>query len=210
LDFDGVIVESLDIKTQAFRDLFSDYPQHLDRIMSYHLAHNAISRYIKFEYIVRHILGEPYDTERGKELGARFSNLVCQKVIECPYVPGAEEFLQFFSSNVPLYLASSTPQEELEVITKARGIDRYFKRIYGTPWEKPDVIQKVILEEKVKPEEVIYIGDSKEDYAVAQKTGVLFIGRLNEEPFDTLEIPAYKDLFGVKRYLQKTMDGNKP
>lgn len=49
LDFDGVIVESLDIKTRAFRDLFSDYPQHLDKIMSYHLAHNAISRYIKFD-----------------------------------------------------------------------------------------------------------------------------------------------------------------
>ena len=51
LDFDGVIVESLGIKTQAFRDLFSDYPQHLGDIMSYHLSHTSILRYIKFEYI---------------------------------------------------------------------------------------------------------------------------------------------------------------
>ena len=202
LDFDGVIVESLGIKTQAFRDLFSDYPQHLDQIMSYHLAHNAISRYIKFEYIVTNILDEAYDAKRKKELGARFSKLVCQKVIECPYVAGAEEFLQFFSSKVPLYLASASPQEELKVITKARGIDRYFKGIYGTPWEKPDVIRKVLLEEKVVPEEAIYIGDSKEDYAVAQKTGVPFIGRINEESFDNLGIPVYQDLFGIKGYLQ--------
>ncbi|GAF78578.1 unnamed protein product, partial [marine sediment metagenome] len=26
-DFDGVIVESSDIKTEAFRELFQDYPQ---------------------------------------------------------------------------------------------------------------------------------------------------------------------------------------
>ena len=56
LDFDGVIVESLDIKTQAFRDLFSNYPEHIDEIMNYQLEYNPFSRYIKFEHIVTNIL----------------------------------------------------------------------------------------------------------------------------------------------------------
>lgn len=206
LDFDGVIVESLGIKTQAFRDLFSGYPQYLDQIMSYHLAHNAISRYIKFEYIVTHILGETYDEERAKKIGTRFSKLVRQKIIECPYVEGAEEFLRYFSPNVPLYVASATPQEELEAIIKARGINRYFKGIYGTPWEKHEVVQQVMLKEKVNPDAVAYVGDSREDYKVAQETGIFFVGRMNEESFDNLGIPAYKDLFGVKTCLQGMMD----
>ena len=202
LDFDGVIVESLDIKTQAFRDLFSDYPEHIDDIMSYHIEHNAISRYIKFEYIVTHILGETYDEARTRELGARFSQLVQQKVTECPYVNGTEEFLTYFSARVPLYVASSTPKEELDEIIKARGIDRHFKGTYGTPWQKYDVLQKVMLEEKVTPEMVAYIGDSNEDLAVAQKTAVFFIGRMNQEPFNDSAIPAYPDLVGVKLHLQ--------
>jgi len=208
LDFDGVVVESLGIKTQAFRDLFSDYPQHIGDIMSYHLSHNSISRYIKFEYIVTHILGETYDEKRRKELGARFSELVRQKVIECPYVAGAEEFLRYFSSKVPLYVASATRHEELEAIIKARGIDRYFKEIYGTPWEKHEVVQKVMLKEKVNPDAVAYIGDSREDYKAAQEAGVLFVGRINEEPLDNLGIPVYQDLFGIKTHLQKMIDGN--
>ena len=208
LDFDGVIVESLGIKTEAFRDLFSDYPQHLEQIMSYHLAHNAISRYIKFEHIVTHILDETYDEERKKELGTRFSQLVRQKVIECPYVAGAEEFLQYFSPRVPLYVASATPQDELASIIRARGIDGHFKGIYGTPWEKYEIVQKVMLAEKVNPDAVAYVGDSQEDYKVAQETGIFFVGRINEEPLDSLGVLAYKDLFGVKQYLQKVIDGN--
>ena len=208
LDFDGVIVESLGIKTQAFRDLFSDYPQYIEQIMSYHLAHNSVSRYIKFEHIVKHILGETYDEERKRELGARFSQFVRQKVIECPYVAGAEEFLHYFSPRVPLYVASATPHEELEAIIKARGIGRYFKEIYGTPWQKGEVVQKVMLKEKVNADAVAYVGDSQEDYKVARDTGVFFVGRISEESFDNLEIPLYQDLFGVKTHLQSIMDWN--
>ncbi len=208
LDFDGVIVESVDIKTEAFRDLFGDYPQHIDDIMNYHLSHNAISRYIKFEHIVTHILGETYNEERAREIGARFSELVRQKVIECPYVKGVEEFLQYFSGRVPLYIASASPQEELEVIVKARAIDRFFKGVYGTPWEKHDVIQEVMAAEKVRLDEVAYVGDSEEDLALAQKTGVVFVGRVNKEPFGDAMIPSYPNLVGVKGHLQIMMEGS--
>jgi len=206
LDFDGVIVESLDIKDQAFRDLFSNYPEHIDEIMKYQSEYNPFSRYIKFEHIVTNILGETYDEERKQELGTRFSQLVQQKVIECPYVKGAEEFLRYFSAIVPLYVASSSPQVELKEILKARGIDGYFKGIYGTPWVKYDVFQEVMSDEKVTPELVAYVGDSNEDLAVAEKTGVFFIGRVNQEIFRDSTIFTYPDLVGAKEHLQGMID----
>jgi phosphoglycolate phosphatase-like HAD superfamily hydrolase len=205
LDFDGVVVESLGIKTQAFRDLFHDYPRQLEQIMSYHLAHNSISRYTKFEYIVTRILDEPYDEARKQAMGTQFSQLVCRKVIECPYVPGAEEFLRYFSSRVPLYLASASPHDELEIILKARGIDRYFKKIFGFPHKKAEVFQAVLAAEKAAPEEAVYIGDSREDYTVARETGVLFIARENEESFDGLKVPIYRDMAGMKQYVAKLL-----
>jgi len=210
LDFDGVIVESLGVKIQAFRELFSDYPTQFEEIMNYLQAHNSISRYIKFEHIVKNILHQTYDEERKKELGTRFSRLVQQKVIECPYVTGAEEFLQYFAPRVPLYVASATPQEELEGIIRARGIQRYFKGIYGfPPWEKRQVVRKIMTEERLTPEDIAYVGDSHEDYKVAHETGIIFVARLNEEPFDTRGIPAYQDLTGVKKYLEKMVNGKR-
>ena len=35
-DFDGVILESVEIKTQAFAKLFSNYPLYIDEIISHH------------------------------------------------------------------------------------------------------------------------------------------------------------------------------
>ena len=31
-DFDGVLAESVDVKTKAFLNLFKEYPQHLEEI----------------------------------------------------------------------------------------------------------------------------------------------------------------------------------
>ena len=38
-DFDGVLVESVDIKTQAFKNLFSFAPNHINDIIEYHKVH---------------------------------------------------------------------------------------------------------------------------------------------------------------------------
>ena len=41
-DFDGTLVESVDVKTQAFRTLFKEYPQHVASIVALHLEHGVL------------------------------------------------------------------------------------------------------------------------------------------------------------------------
>ena len=95
LDFDGTIVESVGIKDQAFRELFRGYPECLDRIMDYHLAHNATIRYDKFQYITENILGQVYTEEAKQRLSGQFSDLVFERIVNCPYVNGARDFLEY-------------------------------------------------------------------------------------------------------------------
>lgn len=208
LDFDGVIVESEEIKNQAFRDVFSDYPQYLDQIMNYHLTHKTTSRYEKFEHIVTQILKETYNETRASEINSRFSPLVRQRIIECPYVHGSEDFLNYFSPTLPLYLVSATPQEELESIVEARMISQQFKKIYGNPWGKTEAISEIMREEKVSPEAVVYIGDTIDDYKVADQLELLFVGRINQQSFDGLEISAYDDMSQVMACIQGMVEGN--
>jgi hypothetical protein len=49
-DFDGVIVESTEIKTRAFRKLYSEYVDVLDDVVAYHGAHEGTSRLEKIFY----------------------------------------------------------------------------------------------------------------------------------------------------------------
>ena len=43
LDFDGVILESVSVKTEAFRKLFSNKPDYVDEIVEFHIKNGTIT-----------------------------------------------------------------------------------------------------------------------------------------------------------------------
>lgn len=175
-DFDGVVVDSVNVKTEAFSELFSNEREHLQSIINFHLANGGMSRYIKFEIIYRDILKKPFSNELSQELGKKFSQLVLQKVIDCAYIPGALEFLQKYFNQVLLFIASGTPQDELESIITKRGLNKYFKEIHGTPRTKPDIIRDILKRYNLKSEEMPFIGDAINDYRAALETNLPFYG----------------------------------
>ena len=183
LDFDGVIIESVEIKDQAFEELYQAYPHYLPQIMEYHLSHNATIRFTKFRYIAENILQETYNEQKEKEISERFSSLVFEKIIDCPYVEGAIEFLDFFSKTVPLYLISTSPEEELSQVLKVRNLDHYFEKIYANPPQKSEAFKQILAERQLDPSESVYIGDTPEDYQAAEIIGIPFIGRKSNKEF---------------------------
>ncbi len=118
-DFDGVIAESTDIKTEAFRRLFDGD----ERAVEYHEANMGVSRYDKFRHITTEILGRTYTPEDERRLGERFSELVVDEVVRCPFVPGARELLERLAGELPLFVASATPEDEVRRIVSLRGLD---------------------------------------------------------------------------------------
>ncbi|MEZ5333351.1 MAG: HAD family hydrolase, partial [Thermoanaerobaculia bacterium] len=92
-DFDGVIVESVEVKSRAFVELFPDRPDLHEAILEHHRDHLGLSRYEKIRWILAELLDEPADEERVDELAARFSDLVLDATVSCPLVTGAEETL---------------------------------------------------------------------------------------------------------------------
>lgn len=201
LDFDGVIVESNDIKHRAFSDIFSEYPAHHQEIMAYHHAHNAVNRHDKFRYIMERILNQAYDGSRANDWAARFSSMTREAIIACPYVTGALDFIRFFSKDHPLYVASATPLDELTVILRGRALHPYFKGVYGAPTPKKEMFERILSAEKIRPAEILYIGDSQEDYAAAKAAGCAFIGRRFNYDFSGLGVDCFDDLAEIKSHI---------
>lgn len=199
-DFDGVIIESFDIKTQAFRELFKKYPDHVEKIVEYHQQNGGISRFLKFKHIYGNILKQPLDEETFRRLGENFSNLVVEEVKKCPYVPGVLEFIQEKSKKMQLFIASGTPEEELRSIVAARGISDFFKGIYGSPATKSEIIQAILNKEKIESKDAVFIGDTITDYREANKAGVPFLARINslsDNPLLELAIPKFHDFYEI-------------
>src|SRR3989338_610422 len=93
-DFDGVLVESVEVKTRAFARLFaSEPPEVVQRIVAYHQRNGGISRFEKFVTIYREMLKRPLAEQMLRRLGEEFSRLVVEEVVAAPWVEGAREFL---------------------------------------------------------------------------------------------------------------------
>lgn len=206
-DFDGVLCESVEVKTEAFRKLFLDYPDHLDEIIAYHMDKGGISRYKKFDYIFKHIIKKPLSTETSERLGLKFSEYAYIEVVKAPFVDGAESFLKKFYMRKKLYIASGTPEDEMVSIVKEKKIDHFFAEVYGSPKTKYDIIAHILKNEKLDPEEVIFVGDAITDYEGAQQAGVRFIGRIHEkydDPFKSDKVYAkIKNLNGFEELLRE-------
>ncbi len=206
LDFDGVIVESVGIKTEAFRKLFSDYPEHLEAIIDFHLSNDGLSRYKKFHHMSPTFLGQSLDKEESARLGIRFTELVLEQIKACPFVLGAVDFLKEYQGRVPIYIASGTPEPELREIVKVRGLEAYFAGLFGSPKTKSEIAKLVLDKEGIAPENCLFVGDTMTDYTEAAKAGVKFIGRWDgklppQNPFSRLDTRVVSDLLEMSQLL---------
>lgn len=193
LDFDGVILESVDVKTHAFRELFSFTPEHVDEIVNFHVHNGGMSRFDKFRYFYKNILKEPLSDEQYEFLCNRFSELVFDGVLKSTFVPGAESFLEHFSTKTSLFVVSATPVSELTEIVRQRGLLDYFKAIYGAPRTKHECIKEILINMNCPKENAIFVGDALNDYKAAKKAGVRFVSRVKSG-----DTNIFKELDGVE------------
>ncbi len=187
-DFDGVVVESGDIKTQAFAELYRPHGEAVAAaVVQYHRLHGGMSRYQKFHYFQQHLLGKPPLTpDEEQELDRQFSELVVEAIVTGEAVPGADEFICQQAARIPLFVASGTPEIELNSIVMRRGLAPYFTEVRGSPTSKQALIADILSTHAFTPERVLMIGDALIDYQSAQLNGVAFLGRVragDDNPF---------------------------
>lgn len=196
-DFDGVIVESLDIKTIAFARLFeTEDPSIVKQVVEYHKANGGVSRFDKFRYYYREILKKELSDETFNALCSRFSALVLDEVVKCPYVPGAEKFLYRFATLLQCYITSATPEVELNEILARRGLTPFLRKVVGAPTAKFDAVATICRETGYKKHEIVYVGDALTDYEAAHSNGIHFIARCTPENrvFDGIDCMKSVDL----------------
>lgn len=180
-DFDGVLVESANIKTEAFGEIFSKWPAKTEEGVAYHLKNMGISRYVKFRYFYENILGEPYSEEIGLELGKQFSAIVSDKIKKAPPVKGTIDFLKKWHKEYRLFIASGTPQEELQDIVSYKGIEKFFSFIFGSPATKFEIVTDILRTYPLSKEQVAFVGDAESDKKAAIDSGIHFILRMTAE-----------------------------
>lgn len=209
-DFDGVIAESTDVKTRAFRRLFENEGEAVaERVEQYHKENQGVSRFEKFRYIYREILKRELDGVEYLNLCEAFSRLVKDDVVAAQLVNGVLDFLEGNSARFLFFIASATPREEMEEIIRARGMKSYFREVYGAPTGKGEIVSSIMEEYGLLSDEVIYVGDAWSDFEAARSNGVHFVARVTADTDVFRDISCEKlcDLTELKRVVEGFENG---
>ena len=192
-DFDGVIKDSNNIKTEAFRGIYKNYDKDIiNKIVQYHIENIGLSRYAKFKYIEENILGNKYNDIIEKKLSILFSEIVFNKILGANYIVGVIDFIKFLRKyDKRLFVASAAPEIELKKIIKAIEIDNYFTEIIGSPTKKVAAIKNIML--KYPNSKTLFFGDALSDYLAAKNAECDFIGiSSNRQEFES-SVEVYED-----------------
>lgn len=211
-DFDGVLVDSVDIKTEAFRKMYLPYGKEIaDKVVKHHHEHGGVSRYEKFKIYHNDFLEEEINEAKVQELANLFSKLVLTGVIEAPEVAGAYEFLEKNQNTFQSWIITGTPTNEILKITKARNLTNLFVGIHGSPQTKKYWVDHLLTTHNLKAEETIFLGDATTDYEAAQHGNLHFALRSmpdNEALFKNYTGLRFKDFYELEEQLTKSLAKN--
>lgn len=181
-DFDGVVLDSVHVKTKTFARMFSAYGPDIERaVVDYHIAHGGVSRFEKFKYYYQHLLKRSLSDQELATLGEGFSRMALKEVLASPFIPGALETLQDLSrKGIPSYVVSGTPDAEVRHIVSARELAAHFVEVHGSPRKKAEILADILERKRYTPEECLFLGDAMTDYDAAQAVGTRFLGIVPE------------------------------
>jgi phosphoglycolate phosphatase-like HAD superfamily hydrolase len=176
-DFDGVIKLSVDVKANAFVQLFEGSEAVvLEKIRSHHLKNGGMSRFDKIPLYARWA-GVDLNPSMLETYTDEFSRIVLNSVVSSEWVPGVVQYLHLNYRRQDFYLVSATPQEEIEIITKRLEIHGLFKQISGFPTLKSLAVSRVLEKLSKSNIDCVFIGDALIDYEAAESNGIDFVFR---------------------------------
>jgi phosphoglycolate phosphatase-like HAD superfamily hydrolase len=201
-DFDGVILDSLDVKTKAFYNIYKEYGQGVaEKVVEHHLMNGGISRFKKFYHYHKTFLGKELSESEHDHLCLRFSDEVISGVVNSDEVKGAWNFIKSANSlNITCHIITGTPTNEMELILSRLGARKYFNGVFGSPTSKNHWVRHILENSEYSSDQMVFFGDAETDREAALSNNIFFFLRRHEfngfikqdefvfEDFDSIKI----------------------
>jgi phosphoglycolate phosphatase-like HAD superfamily hydrolase len=199
-DFDGVIKDSVAVKTEAFGQLFESFGDEVSgRVRAHHESHGGMSR---FEKIPLYLMwaGVPVTESVVAAYCSRFSDIALRRVVDAPWVAGVERILRENPYGQEFILVTATPQDEIAEILATIDLRSCFSEIFGAPMKKGAAICDCLSRRAVPLAQCLMIGDARADMDAAVENGIPFLLRRhasNKDVFCNYSGDSVEDFVGL-------------
>ena len=199
-DFDGVLVNSNELKQECFLKVANLYgDQIFERFKQYCERHPGETRFQKMRWLERELNADSIEISRD-QLVAQYSYCVKTGLQNVEYVEDLHELKQNGPS-VPWSIVSNAPSDEIRWYLEQRGwIDLFEDGIYGAPRPKADVFEEEY--NTSDRQQMLFLGDSQSDFEVAKEFDIdfVFVRQWSRDPWladndDVSTVPSVGDLF---------------
>lgn len=179
-DFDGVLVDSNQLKRRIFLELYANHIDHWSECMERAFAHLPYgTRYELFDYAFRDLGMKGLELEKKINESVSFFEEWLKKELNIAK-PLVQETLGILSKQYSCFVNSATPISSLRASLRRLNLDMYFAEIYGAEASKSDNLRTIHRTTVCPFSKMILIGDGLNDQAAAQQVGCYFIGVPNE------------------------------
>ena len=182
-DFDGVILNSNVIRTRGFKEIFKEFPKDkMFELVKYHNENGGLSRYHKIEYFFTKILKNKITQDEISFYAKKYKVFILNNLIEKRYIiKDTLDYIKEIQNAFSMHIVSASDENELIQICKELELDYFFDSICGSPVTKKENIKRLLEHNNLINEEVVFIGDSINDYEAAVYNEIDFVGYNNIE-----------------------------
>ncbi|EAJ3815623.1 HAD family hydrolase, partial [Campylobacter coli] len=166
------------LKTQAFAELFQEFPKNkVQELLEFHVQNGGISRYCKIQYFFENILCEEISDKEISNYAKSYSQLTKERLCNPKYIiKETFEFIKKNQAHYNMHIASGADEQDLIEICKRLNLTQYFLSIHGSPTKKEILVRNLLTNNKYKSKETILIGDSVNDFETALGNSIYFYG----------------------------------
>jgi HAD superfamily hydrolase (TIGR01549 family) len=177
-DFDGVIIDSMNVKTNEYKLLFSQFTKEetiLNEIVGIYKNSIGIPREITLKKVFNDFLNKNLTEQEVEDLSLAYSKAIFRRLETAKPLGGFLEYLTLHKE-INKHIISGAPHSDIVFLANKLKLSQHFKSIKGGPLDKKNEIIGIKNFEGVKGKEMVYFGDQKNDFIAARAAGVQFVG----------------------------------
>lgn len=175
-DFDGVIMDSMDLKLDSYCQALAPFgfpTGEIDRIMRDNMG---TSRHKILVAMYQELSGKPITDEIFKTALTLFNELDEASRARMKPMPGSLEFLGKIHRHYFTAVVTGTPEDVVRRTTAFHKLNPYFDIVRGSPDTKTVILTALMADNGLAPDDCLMIGDGRADQEAADNCRIRFAG----------------------------------
>ena len=171
-DFDGTLVNSANVKLEAFFEIYNSYGFLNEATRRYLIKKSSFPRVLKLEKL-QEISRIDISID---QIMFDFDNILKIKLDNADLIPGSYDYLRRSRYlGIPMFLISAAPEQEVVRNLKKFNLQDCFEKVVCDCYDKSSTLEHLINLQNIDIKYSRYFGDSEADYIAAKDNGVRYM-----------------------------------